>query len=104
MGGISDWVSAPFDAVSSLVKGDIGGVADAALRGVSAGTFGVNKGSLYNVGGKQIVAKDNTSAQIQSDKIKNSKKRRALYGTSGGVLGQEVFDVGNNNRGNLFGN
>ena len=101
---MGSWVSAPCDAVSSLVNGDIGGVADAALRGVSAGTFGVNKGSLYNIGGKQLVAKDNTSAQIQSDNIKISKKRRALYGTSGGVLGQVVFDVGNNNRGYLFGN
>lgn len=47
---------------------------------------------------------DNTAAyQLQEDKERKSKRRKALYSTSGGSLGQEVFGVGNSQR-NTFGN
>lgn len=42
--------------------------------------------------------------QVAEDKKKSAKKRKALYSTQGGVLGQEVNQVGGNSRGNLFGN
>lgn len=50
--------------------------------------------------------KVDTSAaeQVAEDKKKNANKRRALYATKGGALGQEVNQVGESSRGNLFGN
>lgn len=76
--------------MGSVVKGVgklVGGVLDAVGLGVEE-------------------PKANYSAvdQLTEDKNKNAKKRRALYSTSGGALGQEVFGVDNNRRGNLFGN
>lgn len=69
---------------------------------------GVVKGVGKLVGGvlDDDKPKANYSAayQLIEDKNKNTKKRRALYSTSGGALGQEVFGVDNNRRGNLFGN
>lgn len=44
------------------------------------------------------------ATQVAEDKKKNANKRKALYATQGGVLGQEVNQVGGENRGNLFGN
>lgn len=42
---------------------------------------------------------------LKQEKDTSSRKRKALYGTSGGVLGQEVQQVGGtSNRGNIFGN
>lgn len=47
----------------------------------------------------------NTSAEsIREDRKANSRKRKALYGTEGDALGDEVNQVGMSNRGNLFGN
>lgn len=76
--------------MGSVVKGVgklVGGVLDAVGLGVEE-------------------PKANYSAvdQLTEDKNKNTKKRRALYSTSGGALGQEVFGVDDNRRGNLFGN
>lgn len=45
---VKSWVSAPFDAVKSAAKGDIGGVLDAAARTASGGTLGKKKGSILN--------------------------------------------------------
>lgn len=44
------------------------------------------------------------ATQVAEDKKKSANKRKALYATQGGVLGQEVNQVGGENRGNLFGN
>lgn len=41
---------------------------------------------------------------LAEEKTESSKKRKALYATGGGVLGQEVSQVGNTDRGSLFGN
>ncbi len=41
---------------------------------------------------------------LTEEKADSSKKRKALYATKGGVLGQEVSQVGNADRGSLFGN
>ena len=53
-----------------------------------------------------VTPKVETSAaqDVEEDRKKNSKKRKALYTTKGGVLGQEVDEVSENSRGNLFGN
>lgn len=48
--------------------------------------------------------KTTAAEQVAEDKKKSAKKRKALYSTQGGVLGQEVNQVGGNSRGNLFGN
>ena len=53
---------------------------------------------------KDPKVKTGAAAQLEQDKTDNSKKRKALYSTQGGVLGQEVTQVGSTNRGNLFGN
>lgn len=41
---------------------------------------------------------------LEEEKKNSTRKRKALYGTQGGVLGQEVNQVDPNNRGNIFGN
>lgn len=41
---------------------------------------------------------------LEEEKKNSTRKRKALYGTQGGVLGQEVGQVGQDNRGNIFGN
>lgn len=48
--------------------------------------------------------KDTSAKSIRNDRKANSRKRKALYGTTGGALGDEVNQVGMSNRGNLFGN
>lgn len=48
--------------------------------------------------------KDTSAESIRNDRKANSRKRKALYGTEGGALGDEVNQVGMSNRGNLFGN
>ena len=43
--------------------------------------------------------------KLSQQKDLSTRKRKALYETQGGVLGQEVEQVGNtSNRGNIFGN
>lgn len=43
-------------------------------------------------------------SSLEEEKKGSAKKRKALYGTQGGALGQEVNRVGTDNRGNIFGN
>nr|DAI59771.1 MAG TPA: hypothetical protein [Caudoviricetes sp.] len=75
--------------------GSVGKVLSDAVSAVTLGTVDLNKNPKV---------KTNAAAQLEQDRTDNSKKRKALYGTQGGVLGQEVTQVGNTNRGNLFGN
>ena len=75
--------------------GSVGKVLGDAVSAVSLGTVDLNKNPKV---------KTNAAAQLEQDRTDNSKKRKALYSTQGGVLGQEVKQVGNTNRGNLFGN
>ena len=44
------------------------------------------------------------AASLEEEKKVDMRKRKALYNTQGGVLGQEVNQVVQNNRGNIFGN
>lgn len=76
------------------------------MGSVAKGVGKLVGGVLDAVGLGYDEPKANYSAadQLIEDKNKNTKKRRALYSTSGGALGQEVFGVDNNRRGNLFGN
>lgn len=74
--------------------------------GLAAMTFGTSE--LLGIG-KAIDPKlkkvgQESALDLAADKAENSKKRRELYATSGGVLGQEVSQIGNEERGSLFGN
>lgn len=70
---------------------------------VNIGSFGLT--DALGITGKTPEAKTvPIAAQIAEDKKNSAKKRKALYATKGGVLGQEVNQVGGENRGNLFGN
>ena len=53
---------------------------------------------------KAVQASTEEVVALEEEKKDAAKKRQALYGTSGGVLGEEVMNVGRNNRGNIFGN
>lgn len=69
---------------------------------VSIGTFGLS--DKLGITGDAPEVKTTAAEQVAEDKKKSAKKRKALYSTQGGVLGQEVNQVGGNSRGNLFGN
>lgn len=63
--------------------------------------------SAFNLAGKYDKKKQATravAAGLEAEKVSSLGKRKALYGTSGGVLGQEVEEVGKDYRGNIFGN
>jgi hypothetical protein len=53
---------------------------------------------------KEKKASGAQSTALEEEKKNSTRKRKALYGTQGGVLGQEVNQVGPNNRGSIFGN
>lgn len=54
--------------------------------------------------GDTIEAENTAATQLQEDKNRKVKRRKALYSTAGGSRGEEVFGVGNNSRGSVFGN
>lgn len=54
--------------------------------------------------GDNIKAESAAATQLQEDRNKKANRRKALYSTAGGSRGEEVFGVGNNSRGNVFGN
>ena len=74
--------------------GGIGFLGDVIKVG-SLGTIDLNK---------QPKVKTTAAEQVAEDKKSNAQKRKALYSTRGGVLGQDVEQVGVDSRGNLFGN
>lgn len=85
----------------------ISGAIRTGLGAVSGGlteSLGVGKAIDRTINGKKVKASNNAATQLEEDKKKDIKKRQALYGTQGGVLGQEVEQVGGSNRGNIFGN
>ena len=53
---------------------------------------------------KEKKASGAQAASLEEEKKNNTRKRKALYGTQGGVLGQEVNQVDQSNRGSIFGN
>lgn len=55
-------------------------------------------------GQKQIKVGGTAAAEVAEEKAANIKRRKALYETEGGVLGEEVKNVGAVGRKNLFGN
>lgn len=69
---------------------------------VSVATLGLS--DKLGITGDAPEVKTTAAEQVAEDKKKSAKKRKALYSTQGGVLGQEVNQVGGNSRGNLFGN
>lgn len=89
--------------VTNWAKGIVSLDAERTVRGfgqmISGGT--VNLTSKYN---KQKQATRAIAAGLEAEKVSSLGKRKALYGTKGGVLGQEVDQVGKDYRGNIFGN
>lgn len=55
-------------------------------------------------GQKQPKVTGAAAADVAAEKESNIKRRKALYETEGGVLGDEVKNVGSVGRKNLFGN
>jgi len=84
----------------------MGGLSKIARAGLAMMSFGTSE--LVGLG-KAIDPKDPkasvaAAAGLAEDKKSDAKKRKALYSTQGGVLGQEVQQVGKDSRGNIFGN
>lgn len=69
---------------------------------VKVATLGLS--DKLGVTGDVPEVKTSAVEQVAEDRKSNTKKRKALYATQGGVLGQEVNQVGESSRGNLFGN
>ena len=79
----------------------MGSVVKSVFKGVGK-IFGGALGSLGLADEPEV--KTTAVEQVAEDRKSNTKKRKALYATQGGVLGQEVNQVGESSRGNLFGN
>lgn len=77
-------------------KFDPGGALKSAVTAMSLGTI-----DMTSEGPK---ASGSAATALAEEKKASTKKRKALYSTSGGVLGQEVQQVGTSRRGNIFGN
>ena len=106
-------VSAPFvepvKAVKSLAEGDIYGAADSLVKTASIGTLGLPSVKTPDVGGDSSVDSvvEEPIEKLETAKEESIKRRRVLYATKGGALGEEVASVGGtfgNGRGTLFGN
>lgn len=106
-------------AVISLAKGDVskaityaGKVINDQMNFYGAGEAwdrvqtGIGKIFNSGSGGAGEDTTETAIEQLTTEREENKKKRRALYATKGGALGEEVESVGtfNNGRGNLFGN
>lgn len=76
-------------------KFDPAGAAKSAVTAMSLGTVDMTK---------EKRASQRAAVSLASDMAGDIKKRKSLYSTSGGVLGQEVEQVSQSYRGNIFGN
>ena len=76
-------------------KFDPAGAAKSAVTAMSLGTVDMTK---------EKKASQRAAVSLASDMAGDIKKRKSLYSTSGGVLGQEVEQVSQSYRGNIFGN
>lgn len=74
----------------------MGSLAIAAGVGLLAGAYMSSK--------KNKKADTGAITDLVEEKKVYMRKRKALYNTQGGVLGQEVNQVGQSGRGNIFGN
>lgn len=73
----------------------MGSVLKSAVHAITLGTVNLNKEKKAS--GAQATA-------LEEEKKDSIRKRKALYGTKGGVLGQEVQGIGQDERGSIFGN
>ena len=115
---IKSFTKAPFDFVKSAAKGDIGGVADSLVRGVTFGSASLDSGkgvvdvkkTLETLKPQVILSEANSaSAEKPEQQIVNAKEetrnqRRALFMTAGDELGDPVLSVVRKKRGSLLGN
>ena len=115
---IKSFTKSPSDFAKSTAKGDIGGMADGLIRGVTLGSASLNSGkSVVDVKKTletlkpQVTLPEENSApaekpeqQIVNAKEKTRNQRRALFMTAGDELGDQVLSVVRKKRGSLLGN
>lgn len=75
--------------------GSFSDVFESAVHAVSLGTIDMRDNPEV---------KTSATQELKEDAKDALKKRKALYETSGGVLGEDVMSVGTSSRGNIFGN
>lgn len=92
---VSNVVNAVTLGLSSGKLDPVGAV-KSAVTGLSLGTVDLTT--------KTPKASASVAETLAEEKKSNTKKRKALYSTKGGVLGQEVQRVEDARRGNIFGN
>ena len=115
---IKSFTKSPFDFAKSAAKGDIGGMADSAIRGVTLGSASLDSGkgvidvkkTLETLKPQVTLSEANSaSAEKPEQQILNAKEetrnqRRALFMTAGDELGDPVLSVVRKKRGSLLGN
>lgn len=115
---IKSFTKSPFDFVKSAAKGDIGGMADAAIRGVTLGSASLDSGkgvidakkTLESLKPQVALSEANSAPaekpeqQIVNAKEETRNQRRALFMTAGDELGDQVLSVVRKKRGSLLGN
>lgn len=106
-------VSAPFvepvKAVQKAAEGDYYGALNSVVKTASLGTLGLPSAKMPDTGGDSSVDSlvEEPIEKLETAKEESKKRRKALYATQGGALGEEVEKVGGtfgNARGTLFGN
>lgn len=75
--------------------GSVGDIVKSAVHAVSLGTIDMRDNPEV---------KTSATQELKEDAKDALKKRKALYETSGGILGEDVMSVGTSSRGNIFGN
>jgi hypothetical protein len=110
---VSKVVSAPFvepvKAVQKAAEGDYYGALNSVVKTASLGTLGLPSVKMSDTGGDSSVDSlvEEPMQKLETAKEESKKRRKALYATQGGALGEEVEKVGGtfgNARGTLFGN
>lgn len=110
---IKSFTKSPFDFVKSTAKGDIGGMADALVRGATYGGVSLDSGKGVIDAKKTLETlkpqvnlseADKPEQQIVNAKEETRNQRRALFMTAGDELGDQVLSVVRKKRGSLLGN
>lgn len=105
-------VSAPFvepvKAVQKAAEGDYYGALNSVVKTTSLGTLGLPSAKMPDYGDTSVDSLvEEPIEKLETAKEESKKRRKALYATQGGALGEEVEKVGGtfgNARGTLFGN
>ena len=93
--GFKSITKSPFNAVSSLAKGDFAGALNSVAEIATLGTISFD--------GDQAKVKESASDELASAAESTAKKRKSLYFTEGEELGQDTTKVFNTSRrGSIF--